>query len=1482
MMKHFLDLIAVVTIACLCGNFCFGQAKMTPEGNNTGLPKCVSQDWWSTARQNIQKEEYNFSSAAAETRSLYQAPNRAHGFRACFTEKGISLLPLEENGRPWEWGLEVISKAECGRRKAEVTAKNNRIEYIRDNITEWYVNDEKGLEQGFTVIRPLDNKNPGKLNVDMKLKGNLRPKFTNGSGTVDFYPPGGDKKVLSYGQLKVTDANGKRLPSKFEKVRGGLRIAVDATGAKYPIDIDPLATTPAWIGAGNKVYAFFGYSVAGAGDVNGDGYSDIIVGAYYYTNGQNYEGAAFVYYGSPSGLSTTPNWSAEGNQAGASFGWYVSGAGDVNHDGYDDVIVGAPYYDNGQTDEGAAFVYLGSASGLSTTANWTGEGNQVRAYFGYSVAGAGDVNDDNYSDVIVGAAGYDNGQNEEGAAYAYYGSSSGLPSTPSWAMEGNQNGIYLGLSVAGAGDVNDDGYSDVIVAAPYYTDAQPGGGTAFLYYGSSSGLSTTAGWMAAKNENNAFLGGSVAGAGDVNGDGYADVIVGDCFYLNMGAAYVYLGSASGLSATPCWTGQGNQSGEYFGYSVAGCGDVDGSGYSEIIVGSPYHTNGQTKEGAAFVYFGTASGPSNTAGWTAEGNQEQVNYGYSVAGAGDVNGDGYADVIVGAPYYTALNYLEGTAYVYLGSAISAPSSLPNNTAVDPSICVDTGVDVSWAMDPGEWGDGAVGTRTYSVLRDGSPIQAGIAYGTTAYTDTDGVNGTSYAYSVRYINAYGLFADTGGIAAMDAYVTCANPSGLTNNTAQDVDQCVDTGVVVTWTADPSDWGDAGAGTRSYSVLRDGTAIQPGIAYGTTVYTDTTGTNGTSYTYAVRYMNGAGLSSDTAGAQASDLVITPSPLWQALGSGAGSDVNALTISGTNLYAGGHFNYIGGVTANSIARWDGTQWSAIGTGTNTDVNAIAVAGTDLYAGGAFSTAGGVTANYIAKWNGSTWSPLGSGMNGQVKALAFVGTNLYAGGQFASAGGVTVNNIARWNGSTWSALGSGMNGTVYALATDGTNLYAGGGFTTAGGVAVNNIARWDGSQWNALGSGVSSYVTALVWDGTNLYAGGYFGTAGGVSAFYVAKWNGSQWSACGSGPGGIVLALAWDGGTNLYAGGQFIGSGVEGTMSRIARWDGAQWHALGSGINLFVNALASNGTSLYAGGTFTTAGGNPASRVAKWGSPLGAPSVADIDGCAVSGVSVTWGTVAYAGGYDLKIDGTTTLPDVTSPYIYLPGDANSHTYGVRAKNVCGDWGWSDGRAGTDADNTPTTAPVLASVTDIDPLAPTGVSVVFTAGSPATRIDLWVDGSSAATSITSPHTYLPGNNSPHSYVVRTYNGVCYSDSGSIVAVDAGCAVPSQTSYISEMPIADKSGFTWADLANTDYDNYRVMRAVYADLATYSFACDGYGITSGTAGFTTLAGEDPSGVDGRCYYYIIQNYNCSDPDEYLGPAGDGVVNRTLVATMCDGD
>jgi trimeric autotransporter adhesin len=321
-----------------------------------------------------------------------------------------------------------------------------------------------------------------------------------------------------------------------------------------------------------------------------------------------------------------------------------------------------------------------------------------------------------------------------------------------------------------------------------------------------------------------------------------------------------------------------------------------------------------------------------------------------------------------------------------------------------------------------------------------------------------------------------------------------------------------------------------------------------------------------------------------------------------GVNGTVNAIAVSGNNVYVGGYFTKAGTVNATNIARWDGSSWAALGDGVNDEVYAIAVYGTNVYVGGDFSQAGSVSVNYIARWNGSNWASLGSGPYngafGPVYAIAtsgIPGETVFVGGWFGGAGGISANFIARWNGGdSWSALGSGVNSVVYAIDVHWPYVYAGGDFTTAGSVDVKHIAVWDDfmESWGWLGSpgdGVYGPVYAISGSPTEIYVGGDFTALGtGWGANHIAKWSGSGWSALDEGVNGVVRALALSG-TNLYVGGDFIGPG-----NRIANWNGTRWSALGSGADHSVRAVAASGADVYVGGIFATVSGVNARAIAR------------------------------------------------------------------------------------------------------------------------------------------------------------------------------------------------------------------------------------------------------------------------------------------------
>ena len=569
----------------------------------------VPRDWWSAVQKDIAQSEYNITwqdhAALDGLGAAWQAPNRAQGLRTYFTTAGPRVVRRTEGVGDWTWGLELVEFGGAERITAptpphDTCVDGNRITFERDELAEWYVNSATGLEQGFTIYQAPEA--GGEMVLRMAVRGDVSANMMQDGQTVEFTSPGG-VRVMRYGKFRVSDAIGRPLAATMTVTDGNvIELRTSADGAAFPLMIDPLTTSAEWIAEGDQDHAYFGCSVSTAGDVNGDGYSDVIVGASGYDGG----GRVCVYYGSATGLPAAASWTLNGDpKVGVRIGYPVSTAGDVNGDGYSDVIIGAPDYGYGvSSGSGRVFVYYGSASGLSATANWWAYGKQVE-FFGDSVSTAGDVNGDGYSDVIIGARLHGSSQSE-GRAYVYYGSASGLSATPNWTADGDQPNGYFGVSVSTAGDVNGDGYSDVIVGASGYDGSQ---GRVFVYHGSASGLSATPNWTADGDQPNAYFGGC-ATAGDVNGDGYSDVIVRAWGYDNglakAGRVFVYHGSASRLSATPAWTADGGQANAYFGSSVSMAGDVNGDGYDDIIVGAPHYSNGQSYAGRVHVYHGYAS------------------------------------------------------------------------------------------------------------------------------------------------------------------------------------------------------------------------------------------------------------------------------------------------------------------------------------------------------------------------------------------------------------------------------------------------------------------------------------------------------------------------------------------------------------------------------------------------------------------------------------------------------------------------------------------------------------------------------------------------------------------------------------------------------------------------------------------------------------------------------------------------------------
>jgi len=417
-----------------------------------------------------------------------------------------------------------------------------------------------------------------------------------------------------------------------------------------------------WDGAAS--YELFGNTVSGAGDVNNDGFDDIIVGALYAdTPTLSSPGMAFVYSGADGSTLHTFSGYADNSQ----FGKSVSGAGDVNGDGFDDVIVGSPQSSAGAPLGGSAYVFSGADGSIlhhwSGPVAWDAVGN--------SVAGAGDVDGDGVNDVIVGARSATVlGMPAVGAAFVY----SGATGTMIHIFTGTYVGELFGQTVSAAGDVNNDGYADLLVASH---QASPGGvpaaGAAYVYSGATGALLYS--WQGTTD--NEWLGDGLGAAGDVDGDGFDDVMIGASrvdqgFNSDVGAAYVYSGATGAL----LYQWQGQIAAENLG-KVSGAGDINADGYDDMLVGSPRASNGAANQaGSVYLYSGLDGALLNR--W--DGANDYASFGTSIAGAGDLNGDSLPDIVIGSSNTTigGLSAI-GSAYTYTFN----PYLIPNMRSVSAS-------------------------------------------------------------------------------------------------------------------------------------------------------------------------------------------------------------------------------------------------------------------------------------------------------------------------------------------------------------------------------------------------------------------------------------------------------------------------------------------------------------------------------------------------------------------------------------------------------------------------------------------------------------------------------------------------------------------------------------------------------------------------------------------------------------------------------
>ncbi len=555
-----------------------------------------------------------------------------------------------------------------------------------------------------------------------------------------------------------------------------------ASAARYGMDTNLSQVDASFIGEAN--FDVSGQSIAGVGDVNGDGYDDFVIGANANGEAGIAAGQTYLLLGKETGWTNDTSL----GEADASFlgeggqsGWSVAGAGDVNGDGYDDILIGAPYNDENGPDAGQTYLVLGKASGWSmdidltnSDASFLGEAPGDKA--GEHIDGAGDVNGDGYDDILIGAYGNDDGGDHSGQTYLVLGGTTG------WSMDTNLSnsdasyrgeaaGDRSGMRLAGAGDVNGDGYDDFVIGAYGNDENGVDAGQTYLVLGKASGWSMD---TSLSTVDASFLGeddgdgaGYVGAAGDVNGDGYDDLLIGstgdDEGGPGTGQVYLVLGRTTGWSMDTNISGAdasfwGEAKDDNLGYNNAGVGDVNGDGYDDFLLGAGGNDEGGIYAGQAYLILGRATGwamHANVSGANASfiGEHPRASQGYmAVSGAGDVNGDGYHDLLVGCSWNDEGGSRSGQTYlIFFDQADRDNDGVPDADDVfpdNPFEAKDTDGDgMGDNLDPDADGDNVRDERDAFPLdrtewmdTDGD----GTGDNTDADDDNDGINDTSDAF------------------------------------------------------------------------------------------------------------------------------------------------------------------------------------------------------------------------------------------------------------------------------------------------------------------------------------------------------------------------------------------------------------------------------------------------------------------------------------------------------------------------------------------------------------------------------------------------------------------------------------------------------------------------------------------------------------------------------------------------------------------
>jgi hypothetical protein len=405
-----------------------------------------------------------------------------------------------------------------------------------------------------------------------------------------------------------------------------------------------------WTSPGGAAGDNLGYAVAGCGDVDRDGLDDVLVGAPWADDLAVDAGHARVH-----GRGGVLLFTLRGTNAGDHFGTSVAGAGDVNGDGHADLLVGAPEADPNGPSSGRAQVFSGRDGSVLYTIDGLAAGDEC----GYAVGGAGDLNRDGFADFIVGSHLADAPRPDTGTARVF----SGRDGSVLFSLRGDVEGDHFGAWVGGVGDVNADGNLDFMITAPWSDVGFIKSGSARVFSGRDATILYTFHGEGGGHE----FGTAFANCGDLDGDGHADLCIAEpehkLFGDDSGAVQIH----SGRTGARLRTLYGGGAYEYFGLTL-GAGDCDGDGVADLVIGAFLHDTGAPNGGAVFIY----SGATLTRIFAAYGSTNTEQLGRGVDFAGDLDGDGLGDFVAGIPRYDVPATDAGGLRAYCGAA-SAPAT-----------------------------------------------------------------------------------------------------------------------------------------------------------------------------------------------------------------------------------------------------------------------------------------------------------------------------------------------------------------------------------------------------------------------------------------------------------------------------------------------------------------------------------------------------------------------------------------------------------------------------------------------------------------------------------------------------------------------------------------------------------------------------------------------------------------------------------------